>query len=54
MTMDAAFGYVSFDGSTVNNSTAFYAGTPAATVVNERAGVAGNAKLLSLGLRYNF
>lgn len=54
LTMDAGLAYVGFNGSTVDNSTLFYAGTPAQTVVNERANVGGNAKLISLGLRYTF
>ncbi|MDP9103829.1 MAG: outer membrane protein transport protein [Pseudomonadota bacterium] len=54
MTIDAAFGYVQFNGSTVNTSAVFYGGTPAATLVNERADIGGNAKILSLGMRYNF
>jgi long-chain fatty acid transport protein len=54
LTMDAAFGYVQFNGSTVNTSAVFYGGTAAATQVNERADIGGNAKILSLGMRYNF
>ena len=54
LTMDAAFGYVQFNGSTVNNNTVFYGGTQAATLVSERADIGGNAKILSLGMRYNF
>ena len=54
MTVDAAFGYVAFNGSSVNNTNVFYGGTAAQTVATNRAGVGANAKLLSLGLRYNF
>jgi long-chain fatty acid transport protein len=54
MTVDAAFGYVQFNGSTVNTTNIFYGGTAAATAVNERADIGGNAKILSLGMRYNF
>jgi long-chain fatty acid transport protein len=54
LTVDAAAGYVGFNGSSVNNNLVFYGGTAAQTSVNERASVAGNAKLLSLGMRYSF
>lgn len=54
MLVDAAFGYVQFNGSSVNNTTVFYSGTAAATAVNERADIGGNAKILSLGMRYSF
>ena len=54
MTVDASGGYVAFRGSATNNSTAFYAGTLAQTTVNELAGIGGNAKILSLGMRYTY
>lgn len=54
LTVDASGGYVAFRGSPVNTVTPFYAGTLAQTTVNERAGVGANAKILSLGMRYNF
>ncbi len=54
LTVDASGGYVAFRGSAVNNNTPFYAGTLAQTTVNELAGVGGDAKVLSLGMRYSF
>jgi len=54
LTVDASFGYVQFNGSTANTTTVFYSGTAAATAVTERADIGGNAKILSLGMRYNF
>lgn len=54
LTVDAAAGYVGFNGSSVNNNLVFYNGTAARTTANERASVSGNAKLLSLGMRYSF
>jgi len=45
---------VAFRGSSVNTTTAVYAGTLAQTSVNELAGIGGNAKILSLGMRYAF
>ncbi len=54
LTVDASGAYVAFRGSPTNNSTAFYAGTLAQTTVREVSDVGGNAKILSLGMRYNF
>ncbi len=54
LTVDGAFGYVAFRGSNVSTNTLVYGGTPAATLVNERAGIGGNAKILSAGMRYSF
>jgi len=54
MTVDASGAYVAFRGSSVNTTTAVYAGTLAQTSVNELAGIGGNAKILSLGMRYAF
>lgn len=51
LTLDASGGYVQFRGAFVNNTTAFNGGT---TIVNELASVGANAKILSLGMRYNF
>ena len=54
LTLDASGAYVQFNGSTVNTTTVFYQGTAAATAVTERADIGGNAKILSLGMRYQF
>ncbi len=54
MTIDASGGYVTFKGSNIDYSMTDYAGTVGATNVTERAHVAGNAKILSLGIRYAY
>jgi long-chain fatty acid transport protein len=52
--VDVSGGYVAFRGSNINNSTVFYPGTAAATLVNETGSIGGNAKILSTGVRYLF
>jgi hypothetical protein len=54
MTLDASGGYDAFRGSPVTTTTAFYPGGLVQITVNEPAGIGGNAKIPSLGMRYNF
>jgi long-chain fatty acid transport protein len=54
LTLDAAAGYLDIGRSTVNQTEAFYAGTPAQTLVANRGTVSGEGGLFSAGLRYRF
>jgi hypothetical protein len=52
--MDAAGAYVAFRGTNLDYTAVDYAGTALATTINERGTVVGNAKILSLGVRYAY
>ena len=54
MTLDASGAYVAFRGANLDYSSTDYAGSPLATNVTERGTVVGNAKILSLGVRYAY
>jgi long-chain fatty acid transport protein len=54
MTIDASGAYYAFRGSNIDYSLTDYAGTVGATNVTERAHVSGDAKILSLGVRYAY
>jgi long-chain fatty acid transport protein len=54
LTLEASGAYVAFKGTNLDYSSTDYAGTPLATNVTERGTVVGNAKILSLGLRYAY
>jgi long-chain fatty acid transport protein len=54
LTMDAAGAYVAFRGTNLDYTAVDYAGTALATTINERGTVVGNAKILSLGVRYAY
>jgi long-chain fatty acid transport protein len=54
LTVDAAGGYVAFRGSNIDYTTSDYPGTILATNFTEKATVSGNAKILSLGVRYAY
>ncbi len=54
LTLEASGAYVAFKGTNLDYSSTDYAGTPLATNITERGTVVGNAKILSLGLRYAY
>jgi long-chain fatty acid transport protein len=54
LTVDAAGAYVAFRGTNLDYTAVDYAGTPLATTINERGTVVGDAKILSLGVRYAY
>ena len=54
LTVDAALGYVAFRGSNLDYTTQDYPGTILATNYTEKGTVVGNAKILSLGVRYAY
>jgi long-chain fatty acid transport protein len=54
LTLDASGAYIAFRGANLDNSITDYAGTPLATNVTERGTVVGNAKVLSVGVRYAY
>jgi long-chain fatty acid transport protein len=54
LTVEASGAYIAFRGANIDYASTDYAGTPLATNVTERGTIVGNAKVLSLGLRYAY
>jgi long-chain fatty acid transport protein len=54
LSLDAALAYVAFDGDRISDDAVFYAGTPAQTTARLRGKVDGDAKVVSVGLRWKF
>ena len=54
LTLDAALGYVAFQGDRVYENAVFYPGTGADTTVAMRGRHEGNTKVVSAGLRWKF
>jgi long-chain fatty acid transport protein len=54
VTLDAAAGYIAFEGGPIYHEDVFYGGTAAQTVVHTRGVGVGNGKVLSLALRWLF
>lgn len=54
LTVEGAIEYVDFQGSRVNSSAVFYAGTPAETTADYSADVTANAVVISAGARWRF
>jgi long-chain fatty acid transport protein len=54
LTLEASGAYVAFRGNNVDYTSSDFGGTPLQTVINERAAVSGDAKILSLGVRYAY
>jgi len=52
--LDAALAYLQLNGDDVHHDIVFYQGTLAQTVVQERGTISANAKIVSLGLRWDF
>jgi long-chain fatty acid transport protein len=52
--IDAAFAYINFDRSTVNQTTTFFPGTPAAVTTALHGDVRAEGYVLSLGVRSRF
>ena len=54
LTLDAAVGYVAFRGSSLDYQSTVYPGTILQTQITEKGNVVGNAKILSVGVRYAY
>ncbi len=54
LTVEASGAYIAFRGSSLDNTTVDYAGSVLQTAVNERGSIVGNAKVLSVGVRYAY